>query len=71
MLAIRALLRYGCYLVAYCGTHCDHIVIPEPDKTRFFEGLRRAVLDAGDRIEFRDTFVLYLAKKPDLPHKSM
>lgn len=57
--------------VAYCGTHCDHIVIPEPDKTRFFEGLRRAVLDAGDRIEFRDTFVLYLAKKPDLPHKSM
>ena len=50
--------------VGFCGTHCDHIVIPEPDKSRFFDGLRSAVLDAGNRIEFLDTFVLYLAKKP-------
>ena len=50
--------------VAFCGTHCDHIVIPEPCKTRFFEGLRRAVLEAGDRIVFRDTHILYLARKP-------
>lgn len=49
--------------VAYCGTHCDHIVIPEPYKSRFFEGLRNAVLEAGDRIVFNDTYVLYLAKK--------
>ena len=50
--------------VGFCGTHCDHIVIPEPDKSRFFDGLRSAVLNAGNRIEFLDTFVLYLAKKP-------
>ena len=50
--------------VAFCGTHCDHLVIPEPCKTRFFEGLRRAVREAGDRIVFLDTYVLYLAKKP-------
>ena len=49
---------------AYCGTHCDHLVIPEPYKSRFFEGLRGAVLAAGNRIEFRDTHILYLAKKP-------
>ena len=51
--------------VSYCGTHSDHIVIPEPYKTRFFEGLRQAVLDAGDRIEFLDTYTLYLARKPE------
>ena len=50
--------------IAFCGTHCDHIVIPEPYKTRFFDGLRNAVLEAGNRIQFNDTFVLYLTKKP-------
>ena len=49
---------------AFCGTHCDHIVIPEPYKSKFFSGLKEAVLDAGNKIVFRDTFVLYLAKKP-------
>lgn len=50
--------------VAYCGTHCDHLVIPEPHRTQFFEGLRQAVLDAGDRIVFHDTHSLCLARKP-------
>ena len=49
---------------AFCGTHCDHIVIPEPDRSRLFSGLREAVLEAGDRIVFQDTYVLYLARKP-------
>ena len=51
--------------VAFCGTHCDHIVIPEPTRSRFFGELRQAVLDAGNEIVFRDTYVLYLAKKPE------
>ena len=50
--------------VAYCGTHSDHIVIPEPYRTSFFEGLRRCVLEAGNRIVFNDTYVLYLCRKP-------
>jgi len=50
--------------VSFCGTHCDHIVVPEPYRTPFFEGLRDAVLAAGNRIVFNDTYVLYLAKKP-------
>lgn len=50
---------------AYCGTHCDHIVIPEPGKTLFFEGLRNTVLEAGNRVVFKDTHILYLTKKAE------
>ncbi len=50
--------------VAFCGTHCDHIVIPEPYKTLFFDGLRTVVAENGGRVVFEDTYVLYLAKKP-------
>lgn len=50
--------------VCYCGTHSDHMVIPEPYRTPFFEGLRRCVLEAGNRIVFNDTYVLYLCRKP-------
>ena len=50
--------------VSFCGTHSDHIVIPEPYRTPFYGGLRNAVLAAGNRIVFLDTYVLYLAKKP-------
>ena len=50
--------------VALSGTHCDHLVIPEPYRTPFFTGLRNAVLAAGDRIEFKDTHILYLTRKP-------
>ena len=49
---------------AFCGTHCDHIVIPEPEKSLFFEGLREAVRSSGNKIVFWDTYILYLAKKP-------
>ena len=50
--------------VSFCGTHCDHIVIPEPYKTLFFDGLRNAVAENGGKITFLDTYVLYLAGKP-------
>ena len=50
--------------VAFCGTHCDHIVIPEPYRSKFFDGLRKTVYEAGNKVVFNDTFVLFLAKKP-------
>lgn len=50
--------------VGLCSTHCDHITIPEPYKTEFFEALRNTVLQNGNQIVFYDTHVLYLAKKP-------
>lgn len=49
---------------AYCGTHCDHMLIPEPDKSLFFKGLKDAVMEHGNRIVFHDMYVLYLTKKP-------
>lgn len=49
--------------VAFCGTHSDHLIIPEPYKSRFFEGLRTAVREAGDQIVFHDTYVLYLVRR--------
>lgn len=48
----------------YCGTHCDHINIPEPHKSLFFDGLRQAVREAGNQLVMLDTHVLYLARKP-------
>ena len=48
--------------VGFCGTHCDHIVIPEPYKSKFFGGLRQAVADAGNKIVFNDTYILLLAQ---------
>ncbi len=50
--------------VAFCGTHCDHIVIPEPYRSKFFNGLKKAVVEAGNKINFYDTFDLFLARKP-------
>lgn len=49
--------------IAFCGTHCDHLVIPEPYKTPFFDGLRNAVLEAGNEVVFEDTYWLYVARK--------
>lgn len=50
--------------VSYCGTHCDHLTIPDRLKLPFFEGLRNAVAESGGKIVFEDTHVLYLTRKP-------
>ena len=50
--------------VSYCGTHCDHIVLPEPYKTKLFDGLKSTVEENGGKVIFEDTYVLYLARKP-------
>jgi SAM-dependent methyltransferase len=48
----------------YIGTHSDHISLPEPYRTKFFGGIRKAILDHGNRLVMNDTVVVYLAKKP-------
>lgn len=50
--------------VNYVGTHSDHIVIPEPHRTPFFEGLRETVKENGNRVVYHDTCILRLARKP-------
>ncbi|MCR4670788.1 MAG: methyltransferase domain-containing protein [Saccharofermentans sp.] len=51
--------------ISFCGTHCDHIVLPEPYRTKFYDGLRKALADHGGKVIFKDTYVLYLTKKPE------
>lgn len=51
--------------VNFSGTHCDHMTIPRETAEKFFGGLYDAVKSEGDRIVFDDTYVLYLAKKPE------
>jgi len=51
--------------VNYVGTHCTHLLLPEAEKPLFFDGLYRAVLEAGDRIVFDDTVTVYFARKPE------
>ena len=49
---------------SYIGTHCDHIHLEEPYKSKFYEGIRKAILEAGDKITLIDTIPLYLVQKP-------
>lgn len=50
--------------VSYISTHCEHITLEEPYKTRFFTAIRKVILDAGNKITIHDTIPLYLAQKP-------
>ena len=50
--------------VAFCGTHCDHLAMPEPYRSELYAGLNRAVTDFGNRLEVFDTHILMTAKKP-------
>lgn len=50
--------------IAYIGTHCDHIVLSEPDRAGLYAGIREAIRNAGNKLVFYDTIVLYLARKP-------
>ncbi len=52
--------EYLCYI----STHCAHITLEEPYRSRFYHGIREAVLAAGGEIEIRDTIPLYLVRKP-------
>ena len=49
--------------VMYCGTHGDHMMIPEPYRIGFYDGLRKSVAVAGNKIVFLDTYVLFLTNK--------
>ena len=53
--------------VKYLGTHCDHIVLKETCKSQFYDGIRKSIRKYGNKIEFKDTIILYLASKRDIP----
>lgn len=52
------------YVAYLAGTQVEAITLKEPYKSRFYGGIRQAVIDAGDRITLDDTIALYLTKKP-------
>lgn len=47
----------------FIKTHSDHIMIKEEYRDVFFHGIRDAILEHGNRIRFRDTYVLHLYRK--------
>ena len=44
-------------------THSDHITLGEPYRAKFFEGIRKSILDFGDEIVINDTIVVRSAVK--------
>lgn len=50
--------------ILYISTHCDHITLEEPYKSKFYRGVKAAIIDAGNKIIINDTIPLYLAQKP-------
>lgn len=50
--------------VDYCGTHCDHLVITEPYKSKFFDGIYRCIKDAGNQLVAKETYVMMTVRKP-------
>ena len=50
--------------VEYIHTHSDHLMLREDCREAFYGGIRDAIIRHGNKIEFRDEFVLYLCRKP-------
>ena len=50
--------------IALTATHSDHLTLPEPHKTRFYQELWDVIYSAGNKITLYDKIVLYLARKP-------
>lgn len=51
--------------ISYISTHCAHITLEEPYKSAFYNGIKNAVIENGDKITILDTIPLYLVQKPD------
>lgn len=52
------------YVEYLAGTQVEHITLQEPYKSNFYNGVREAVIHAGNRIILDDTIALYLTRKP-------
>lgn len=52
------------YIEYLASTQVEHITLKEPYKSRFYDGIRNAVIQAENQITLDDTIALYLTKKP-------
>lgn len=49
--------------VSMIAIHADHLTLREPERSRFFNGIRKVILRYGGRITLNNTITLYLARK--------
>lgn len=49
--------------IGWISTHAEHITLQEPYKSKFYDGIRDAIVSFGNKITLYDTIVLYLARK--------
>lgn len=52
------------YTEYLASTQVEHITLQESYKSSFYNGIREAILNMGNKITLNDTIALYLAKKP-------
>ncbi|MDR2932273.1 MAG: class I SAM-dependent methyltransferase [Oscillospiraceae bacterium] len=49
--------------VSHISIYADHMTLREPYKSKFFAGIRDAILSFGNKITLKNTMILYLARK--------
>lgn len=52
------------YVEYSAGTKVEHITLKEPYRSNFYNGIRKVIINAGNKIILNDTIALYLTKKP-------
>jgi SAM-dependent methyltransferase len=50
--------------VSLIGTYSDHLLLQEPYKSKFYEGIREVIVNSGNKIKHYDKITMYLARKP-------
>lgn len=50
--------------VSFISINAGHLTLIEPNRSKFFQGIRDVILSFGDKITLNNTIILYLAKKP-------
>lgn len=50
--------------ISWTSIMAPHLTLHEPYKSKFYDGIRDAILSFGNKITLNDDIVLYLAKKP-------
>lgn len=52
------------YVEYLSSAQIEHITLQEPYKSKFYEEIRAAVINVGNKITINDTIALYLTQKP-------
>jgi ubiquinone/menaquinone biosynthesis C-methylase UbiE len=50
--------------VSLISIHSDHLTLKEPNKSKFFKGIKDAIIKHENKIKLDNKMILYLTKKP-------